>query len=585
MTGARTMSSLQQRILNMIHCFRKEWRLFSDSERTTVCGADCMLMALQLSVAEINKKHHGEFKASLSEVVLYWNYLLPDMLGILQNNVEAPENYADIRSAYISFLKHCNMMDLIAIYQKCGALALENESISSVQLLDFIAGTVDFTGENNSSFSTPSTPTNRMSQDNGELPLMMKKILHAYLNLLVNSKNDLAFAHILNIPERGLGREAFTDLKHAAKKKQMPIFLMATSFIRTIELGGKGYAPAPDDPLRTHMKEFSHIVHFIDKLEEIIGEVLDPRLAGSQILSTIKMHLIKGRNSRDPFYRAAEEVVQDLDLRIKNIINFQHEAVAASTVGISPARPKLHCINHGTRYCGRDTVKALLALLDEAATHPPSKNKAQLLFGEEFGFSSTMLLFRSPAQSSGSSPKPLRQRIRTAACEKELKLKQPLIRSQFACTYKDDQMTEAKVQHFSGIHVPTCTQPVPKAAMHPKDKTTAECLQSHLESATLRTTSGNVHQNGSKSKEIGKLSCQPRNKSSKRKQVDRTSENVICTNENESLQHTHSKRPKTAMECQNSLESKIKGARKCNKAIAKNKLIAGQAKLTQFFRL
>ncbi|KAF7240578.1 PCNA-interacting partner [Varanus komodoensis] len=536
------MTTLQQRILSMLHCFRKEWHLFSDSERTTVCGADCMLMALQLSVAEVNKKsqpltqpfrftvsaeearedakHFGDFKASLSEVVLHWNYLLPDKLGILQNNVEAPENYEDIKSTYASFLEYSNMMDLIDVYQKCVALALENESISAVQLLEFIVGTVDAIGESDSISSVPSTPANRISQDNEELPLIVKKILHAYLSLLVNSKNDLAFAHILNIPERGLGREAFTDLKHAARKKHLPMFLvmdneparpinkhsyhdatsklavkvqkasvadtclhnyyvinkMAASFIRAIELGGKGYAPSADDPLRSHVKGFSHLIHFIDKLEDIIGEVLDPRLAGGQILSTIKIHLIKGRNSRDPFCGAVEEVVQDLDLRIKNIINFQHEVVTTSTAGISPARPKLHCINHGTRYCGRDTVKALLVLLDEAAAQLPSKNKAQLLFGEEFGFSSTMLLFRSPAQSSGCSPKALRQRFQTAACEKKLKLKQPLIRSQFACTYKDDQITEAKSQHFITNQVPTCTQMVPKtlAAMYTEDKSIAE---------------------------------------------------------------------------------------------------------------
>lgn len=62
------------------------------------------------------------------------------------------------------------------------------------------------------------------------------------------------------------------------------------------------------------------------------------RIAGGRILSTVKKHLIKGRNSRDPFCQAAEEVVHDLDLRIKNIINSQHEAMTASTTGISPAR-------------------------------------------------------------------------------------------------------------------------------------------------------------------------------------------------------------------------------------------------------
>ncbi|XP_072856123.2 PCNA-interacting partner isoform X4 [Pogona vitticeps] len=525
------MSSLQKRLLSMIRCFRREWCLYSDSERITICGADCMLMVLQLAVAEVNKKHHGDFNASLSEVVLSWNYLLPDKLRILHKNEEAPENYAEISSVYTSFLKRCNMMDLIDIHQKCGSLLLENESLSSVQLLEFITGTVDLGSENNAIPSTPSTPSNRTNEFNEE---------------------------------------------------------MATSFIRTIELGGKGYAPSPDDPLRTHVKGLSHFIHFMDKLEEILGEVSDSRIAGGQILSTIKMHLIKGRNSRDLFCQAAEEVVQDLDLRIKNIINFQHEAMAANTTGISPARPKLHSINHGTTYCGRDTVKSLLALLDEAATHPPSKNKAQLLFSEEFGFPSSFILFRSPTQTKESSPKALRKRIQTAVREKELKLKQPLIRSQFACTYKDDQMTETKGCSFSTFQTAACIHSVPNrmgVQCLKNESTTAECLQSPLESAALGTGSGNVHQNGSKSEEIGKLTCQPRNKSSKKKQVDRTSENVIHANENESLQHILSKRPRTAKECQNSLDSKTKRERKCNKIVAKHKLIKGQTKLTQFFRL
>lgn len=52
----------------------------------------------------------------------------------------------------------------------------------------------------------------------------------------------------------------------------------------------------------------------------------------------IKTQLIKGQNSRDPFHKAVEEVAQDLDLRIKNIINSQQGDVAVSTTDISPAR-------------------------------------------------------------------------------------------------------------------------------------------------------------------------------------------------------------------------------------------------------
>uniref|UniRef100_A0A8D0L5J5 PCNA-interacting partner n=1 Tax=Sphenodon punctatus TaxID=8508 RepID=A0A8D0L5J5_SPHPU len=567
------MAALQQKVLNMIKHFRREWHLFSDSERTTVCGADSMLMILQLSEAEVNKQHSGDFTVSLSNVIATWKYLLHDKLRLLYENMEVPENYTDIRKAYDSSLKRSNMLDLIDIYQKHEALTSEpqHEATFPAQLLEFISGVSDLAEENGSVPCVPSAPTKSHNQDDIKL---VKSIIYAYVSLLVNSKNDLALAHILNVPDRGLGREAFTDLKHAAQKRQMPIFLVATSFVRAIELGGKGYAPSPLDPLRTHIKGLADFVHFIDKLEEIVGEVLDPRIAGGRILSTVKMHLIKGQNSGDPVCRAAEEVVQDLDLRIKNIINSQHEAATASTTGISPARPKLHAINHGTVYCGRDTMKSLLILLDEEAAQLPTKNKSELLFGDEcvipFGVTSVLTLFR-----------PARRRT-------WMRMKQPLIRSQFACTYKDDQMTEKKEQHlFSGSQVPTCMHPAPKqmSIVCFEDEPTAEGVNLPLENPALGTSSGNVQQNGSKSKEMGKISCQPRNKNSKRKQVDMNREKILHSTENEAPQHTNSKRSKTAKKLQDKLDIQVDGTGKSNRAKAKNKLIAGQVKLTHFFRL
>ncbi|KAM6153268.1 PCNA-interacting partner isoform 8-T8 [Erethizon dorsatum] len=155
----------QKAVLAMIKVFRRNWRALCSSERTTLCGADSMLLVLQLAMAENNKL----------------------------------------------------------------------------------------------------------------VKLLAKRVFFSYLNLLVNSKDDLALAHILNIPDRGLGREAFTDLKHAAREKQMSIFLVATSFIRRIELGGKGYAPSPSDPLRKHIKGLSNFINFIDKLHEILGEIPNPR--------------------------------------------------------------------------------------------------------------------------------------------------------------------------------------------------------------------------------------------------------------------------------------------------------------------
>ncbi|KAM5289371.1 PCNA-interacting partner isoform 15-T15 [Ctenodactylus gundi] len=339
----------QKSVWDMIKDFRKNWRAFCNSERTTVCGADSMLLTLQLSMAENNKQHHGEFAVSLSEVLMTWKYLLHEKLNLSVENMEVVDHYEDIKKIYDAFLMNSNMLDLIDIYKKSRIMTSnceDSEMMSPVQLV-------------------------------------AKTIFMSYLNLLVNSKNDLALAHILNIPDRGLGREAFTNLKHAAREKQMSIFLVATSFIRALELGGKGYAPSPSDPLRTHVKGLSNFINFIDRLEEVLGETPNPSIAGGRILSIIKMLLIKGQNSRDSFHKAVEEVAQDLDLRIKNIVSSQQEDVALSTTDISPARPKSHAINHGTAYCGRDTVKSLLVLLDEEAASAPARNKAELLYSDE----------------------------------------------------------------------------------------------------------------------------------------------------------------------------------------------------------
>lgn len=48
--------SHQDSVLAMIKEFRRNWRALGNSERTTVCGADSMLLALQLSMAENNKQ-------------------------------------------------------------------------------------------------------------------------------------------------------------------------------------------------------------------------------------------------------------------------------------------------------------------------------------------------------------------------------------------------------------------------------------------------------------------------------------------------------------------------------------------------
>ncbi|XP_069345745.1 PCNA-interacting partner isoform X7 [Eulemur rufifrons] len=487
----------QKSVLDMIKEFRRNWHALCNSERMTICGADSMLLVLQLSMAENNKQHSGEFTVSLSDVFLTWKYLLHEKLNLPIENVKVIDHYEDIRKTYDDFLKNSNMLDLIDVYQRCKILTsnCENNTISPSQLRDFLSGKQHAEGDETDLY-VPISPVSKQNQDNEKVQLVARKIFFSYLNLLVNSKNDLALAHILNIPDRGLGREAFTDLKHAAREKQMSIFLVATSFIRTIELGGKGYAPSPSDPLRTHVKGLSNFINFIDKLDEILGEISNPSIAGGRILSVIKMQLIKGHNSRDPFYKAVEEVAQDLDLRIKNIINSQQGGVAVSTTDISPAR-----------------------------------------------------------------------------------MKQTLIRSQFACTYKDDCM----ISKDNWNNVNSASKPMHVLHM---ENDLSEGINSPVGRSTIGTSFGNVHLDRSKNEKLSrKSSSQTGNKTSKRKQVDLDGENILCDNGNDPPQHKNVKIPKTSNNSHNKLECKLARVARGSKCTAKDKLIIGQTKLTQYFRL
>ncbi|XP_065744039.1 PCNA-interacting partner isoform X14 [Phocoena phocoena] len=397
----------QKSVLDMIKEFRRNWHTFCISERTTVCGADSMLLALQLSMAENNKQYSGEFTVSLSDVLLTWKYLLHEKLNLPVENMKVIDHYENIRKIYDDFLKNSNMLDMIDVYKKCNVLTSNYENyanISPSQLRDFLSGR-QYAVDNETDFSEPMSPIRKHNQDNEKV---------------------------------------------------------ATSFIRTIELGGKGYAPSPSDPLRTHIKGLSNFINFIDKLDEILGEIPNPR---------------------------------------------------------------------------------------------------------------------SPTQVNNSSMKPLRERIHMSVQEKTIKMKQTLIRSQFACTYKDDCMiSKDKWNSVNSASKPLCV-------LHMENDHSGG-VNSSVGRPTIGTSSGNVHLDRSKNEKVARKSISlTGNKGSKRKQVDLDDENILCDNGNEPPQHKNVKIPKASKDLQSKLDGKLVRAAKSNKCTAKNKLITGQTKLTQFFRL
>ncbi|XP_047431743.1 PCNA-interacting partner [Mugil cephalus] len=582
----------------VVKTFRRECHRVLQSERTTVHGADGMLMVLQLAMAEVNKQHGGDFKVALSDALMAWKHLLLDKLHLPPANFARLENYDLIREAYEGFLKRSNTVDLVDVLTMYKQLRLDSdpeEPLSPTQLFDFLSGNMEFPELPDT--SVLSTPSGKGRPRCSQVKVAIRRVFCSYLNLLVNSKNDMALALTLDVPSRALGREAFTDIKHAAHNGNTSLLLAVMSFVRAIQLGGKGYAPAESDPLRKHVKGLSDFVQFLDNLEEILGEIPDPSVCGARLVTAIRAVLVKGRGSGDPVYAAAEETTKELKERICQLHQIQKQTANASGTGISPARPKVHAVNHATAFGGRDTVKVLMALLDEEALTPPCPNKADLLSEDQPVLNgdegtSVLTLFRSPEVSAGCSPEPLKNRVQSRLDLLKPKPRERVIRSQFACTYKEEELPLSRVLDFpSTSQVPTCVHPAPKnpqitSALDEEcssdvkaaatAKSTSGCPnkeQSEVEQgpAALKQTSGNAQNRGAGPGNRKKTGIQTQSKGNKRKQL-------------ESDQHGGSENEPPEKKQAPRASVKVLG-KNVTKASSKKKLIAGQGKLTSFFRV
>ncbi|KAM9328312.1 PCNA-interacting partner [Pholidichthys leucotaenia] len=591
------MEALGDRLKLMVKTFRRECHRVLLSERTTIHGADGMLIVLQLAMAEVNKwRGGGEFTVSLSDVLMAWKHLLLGKLHLLPSNSACLENYDLILEAYESFLKRSNTVDLVDILSMYKQLRLEvdpEEPVSPIQLYEFLSGNLEATDLPAS--SVPSTPSSKGRPRSSQVKMAVRRVFCSYLNLLVNTKNDLALAITLDVPSRTLGRQAFTDVKHAAQKSSTSLFLAVTSFIRAIQLGGKGYAPAESDPLRKHIKGLSEFVQFLDNLDEILGEIPDPSICGARLMTAIRAVLVKGRGSGDAVYAVADEITKELKERISQLHEIQKLTANGCGTGISPARPKAYAVNHATAYGGRDTVKVLMALLDEEALTPLCSNKAELLSEEQSVLSGVegtciLTLFRTPEVCTGSSPEPLKNRVQSRLDLVKPKVQQRVLRSQFACTYKDEELPLNRVLEFpSTSQVPTCVHPAPKPKTHSavydecfsevEDDATAnptsECANKEQNdvqgSSALGQRSRNVQNRGAGLVNRKKTGIQMQSKANKRKQLDSDSHSG---SENDPPEK---KRPTCG-------SVKMPG-KSTSKALNKKKLIAGQGRLTSFFRV
>ncbi|XP_022527484.2 PCNA-interacting partner isoform X1 [Astyanax mexicanus] len=583
------MGSVELSLKTVVRVFRRECHRVLDSERTIIHGADSMLMVLQLSAAEVCKQERGDFGVALSDVLVAWKCLLLDKLHLSHDGSPASENYDLIRKEYDSFLKRTNTVDLIDVCNAYKQLRRDEDPedpLTAMQLFEFLHGNAEASEEAELMISQcPTTPSNRARHCRPQVRRVVRRVFCSYLGLLVNSKNDLALAHALDVPSRSLGHRAFTDLKRAARNNTTSLFLAATSFMRAVQLGGKGYAPSETDPLRKHIKGLSQFVHFTDQLEEILGEVSDPSIAACRIVSSIRAALLKGLSNEDPVYSAAEDTVKALKERISQIHTTLKE-VSCGT-GISPARPKAYAINHATAYGGRESVKLIMALLDEEALAPPCRNKAELLTEEQAIFNGTeggclLSLYKSPEAPTGISPQPLRNRIQSQQGHVKSKVKERMIRSQFACTYQEDLLPLNRVLEFpSSSQLPTCVHPAPKLPSPvPEEEPDTRVAIAEVDPGAVRAVSSALGQRSSNACPR-KGSAGPRDRTAQLQSVAKTSKRKLASRECEEHGREENQPPQKRPPAKSCNPGP---AKKSSKASSK-KLITGQGKLTSFFRL
>ncbi|XP_078317333.1 PCNA-interacting partner-like [Crassostrea virginica] len=365
------------------------------NERSTLLSSMDQLIALQLCWAEKNKEERGEFDIETSTV-------FESNKEIIKIKLQSGEDMksSEISESYQKFLQHCNYVDTCDVFNLVQKALVDNEDLrndlSRNRFLFFglptdpvevamikllckgreifkVSTEVSLEGNNEgnievcmeaSSFdclmsektkwrgiSTPGP-----SQSTGSLNQLYVQLVYvAYLELLVNSRSELALARCFNVPERELELSAFTDLKHEAQKKNMSMYQTATSFIMKVRLGGKGYQPDSSLPITEHVKGLSDFITFTHKLQTIVEEEDNSRVACRRILNVLKKEISKSTDKRiQP--SSVVEICEDLQKRSAQVIqNVQTN---------SPAKKPLT----GGTPLGYKTLRTIHHLVDQLIT-------------------------------------------------------------------------------------------------------------------------------------------------------------------------------------------------------------------------
>nr|XP_002730359.2 PREDICTED: PCNA-interacting partner-like [Saccoglossus kowalevskii] len=227
--------------------------------------------------------------------------------------------------------------------------------------------------------------------------VFVRRVIFAYLTLLVNSRNEIALARCLNIPDRELDHLAFTALKKMAKEKNMPMFQTAISFVMKIRIK----CAITDDPLSPYVKGMNEFVNMIQKLQIIIEEDPDTSSSLRRVLNVIKNTICK---SNDVKLRksSVEAVTRKLHDEIDQLIVTNKNANSKQSPQVS--------VSNGGSIAGRQSIKLLRLLLDHECCQDIGNNSVSVLSDcyssqkTPIRFPSLLSQFRSPDQCSPDEP-------------------------------------------------------------------------------------------------------------------------------------------------------------------------------------
>ncbi len=119
----------------------------------------------------------------------------------------------------------------------------------------------------------------------------------AYFKLLINTRDDISFSRIINVPKRGIGDQTFALIKKGAMEMDLPLY----EYCLHIEENNCPIGP----------RSIKAIKEMITLLEDTKAKVIDKNLSYSEVLNELVSNL--------DYYAYLEEVYDDDDERIENV--------------------------------------------------------------------------------------------------------------------------------------------------------------------------------------------------------------------------------------------------------------------------